>query len=87
MEGAIEPQTGMVINLVELDNFVQPVLDDLDHTHLDQQHPFFRDHPSTAENVVAYLWQRLYVVLGSRLCWIKLWETPNNIFEYGVREP
>jgi 6-pyruvoyltetrahydropterin/6-carboxytetrahydropterin synthase len=77
----------MVINLVDLDALVQPVLDELDHTHLDRQHTFFQQHPSTAENVVAYLWQRLATVLGSRLRWIKLWETPNNIFEYGVREP
>lgn len=87
IEGQVDPQTGMVINLVDLDHFVQPVLDDLDHTHLDRQHAFFQSHPSTAENVVAYLWQRLSAALGPRLRWIKLWETPNNMFEYGVREP
>ncbi len=77
----------MVINLVELDAAVQPLLDELDHTHLDRQHTFFQARRSTAEYVVVYLWQRLTGVLGSRLRWIKLWETPNNIFEYGVREP
>jgi 6-pyruvoyltetrahydropterin/6-carboxytetrahydropterin synthase len=87
VEGPVARDTGMVINLVDLDALVQPVLDELDHTHLDRQHTFFQQHPSTAENVVAYLWQRLATVLGSRLRWIKLWETPNNIFEYGVREP
>lgn len=87
VEGPIDRETGMVINLVDLDRAVQPVLDDLDHTHLDRQHAFFQQHPSTAENVVAYLWQRLAATIGDRLRWIRLWETPNNIFEYGVREP
>lgn len=87
VEDQIDPQTGMVINLIDLDDAVQPLLAELDHTHLDRQHAFFRDHPSTAENVVLYLWQRLANVLGSRLRWIRLWETPNNMFEYGVREP
>jgi 6-pyruvoyltetrahydropterin/6-carboxytetrahydropterin synthase len=87
VEGAVDPQTGMVINLADLDATVQPLLNELDHSHLDRQHAFFRSHPSTAENVVAYLWQRLSAVLGPRLRWIRLWETPNNIFEYGVREP
>lgn len=87
IEGPVDPATGMVINLVDLDAAVQPLLDELDHTHLDRQHAFFRERPSTAENVVAYLWQRLSATLGPRLRWIKLWETPNNIFEYGVQEP
>ncbi|HEY0734442.1 MAG TPA: 6-carboxytetrahydropterin synthase [Herpetosiphonaceae bacterium] len=87
VEGPVDPATGMVINLVDLDAIVQPLLDEVDHTHLDRQQPFFRERPSTAENVVAFLWQRLYTSLGERLRWIKLWETPNNIFEFGVREP
>lgn len=87
VEGPVDPATGMVINLVDLDAAVQPLLDELDHTHLDREHAFFQQHPSTAESVVAYLWQRLSAALGARLRWIKLWETPNNIFELGVREP
>lgn len=87
VEGPVDPATGMVINLVELDSAVRPLLDELDHTHLDRQHAFFAERPSTAEYVVAYVWERLAAVIGPSLRWIKLWETPNNIFEYGVREP
>jgi len=86
LEGPVDPASGMVINLADVDRRVQPVLDELDHTHLDRQHQFFFDRPSTAENVVAYLWQRLSAALGSRLRWIRLWETPNNIFEYGASD-
>jgi 6-pyruvoyltetrahydropterin/6-carboxytetrahydropterin synthase len=87
VEGDVDVGTGMVINLTDLDAAVQPLVDELDHTHLDRQHPFFREQPSTGENIVIYLWQRLHATLGSRLRWIRLWETPNNVFEYGVQEP
>jgi 6-pyruvoyltetrahydropterin/6-carboxytetrahydropterin synthase len=87
VEGPVDPASGMVINLTDLDAAVQPLLDELDHTHLDRQHAFFQERPSTAENVVVYLWQRLSAAIGPGLRWIKLWETPNNIFEFGVREP
>jgi 6-pyruvoyltetrahydropterin/6-carboxytetrahydropterin synthase len=87
VEGPVAADTGMVMNLVDLDAAVAPLVADLDHTHLDRQHDFFADRPSTAENVVAYLWQRLRATLGERLRWVRLWETPNNVFEYGVRQP
>jgi 6-pyruvoyltetrahydropterin/6-carboxytetrahydropterin synthase len=83
VEGAVAPDTGMVINLVDLDTIVGAVVEELDHTHLDRQQPYFAQRPSTGENIVAYLWQRLADPLGDRLRWLKLWETPNNVFELG----
>ncbi len=87
VEGPVDPHTGMVINLIDLDAIVQPLVDEFDHTHLDRQHAFFQSRPSTGEHIVIYLWQRLEAVLGAKLRWIRLWETPNNVFEYGVRKP
>jgi 6-pyruvoyltetrahydropterin/6-carboxytetrahydropterin synthase len=87
VEGPIDRQTGMVINLVDLDNAVQPLLDELDHTHIDRQHAYFAERPSTAENIVSYLWQRLSCSVGEQLRWVKLWETPNNVFEFGTAQP
>jgi 6-pyruvoyltetrahydropterin/6-carboxytetrahydropterin synthase len=87
VEGSIDRETGMVINLVDLDAAVQPLLDELDHTHIDRQHAYFASRPSTAEHIVGYLWQRLSCAVGERLRWVKLWETPNNVFEFGTMEP
>jgi len=90
VEGSISPETGMVINLVELDDLVGAVLAELDHTHLDRQQPHFAERPSTGENIVAYLWARLTESisgpLGGRLRWLKLWETPRNVFELGASD-
>ncbi|MBA3944288.1 MAG: 6-carboxytetrahydropterin synthase [Herpetosiphonaceae bacterium] len=87
ISGTVDRVTGRVMNIVDLDRAVQPLLDELDHTHLDREQAAFRDRPSTAENVVLYLWECLEQVLGTRLHWIRLWETANNMFEYGVSEP
>lgn len=87
VEGPVAADTGMVMNLVDLDAAVRPELDLLDHTHLDRQHDFFAERPSTGEHIVAYLWSHLGARLGGRLRWIRLWETPNNVFEHGLATP
>ena len=80
---AIDPDTGMVIDLVDLDRTVRSVLDPLDHHHLDREIAAFEGHASTAEHIVVYLWDALAPQLADRLQHLKLWETNRNVFEYG----
>jgi 6-pyruvoyltetrahydropterin/6-carboxytetrahydropterin synthase len=80
--GPIDADTGMVIDLVELDRAVRGVLDTLDHTHLDREIAAFQAQTSTAENIVVYLWGELAPRLEGRLKHLKLWETNKNVFEY-----
>ena len=80
--GLVDAATGMVINLVDLDAGVHSVLEHFDHRHLDLQVPEFQERPSTGENIVLVLWDRLQQVFGSQLHHLRLWETSNNIFEY-----
>ena len=80
--GPIDPQTGMAIDLVELDRTVRGLLDTLDHKHLDREVAAFARQTSTAENIVVYLWHELAPRLEGRLQRLKLWETKNNVFEY-----
>ena len=82
VNGVIDDTTGMVIDLVELDRTVRAVLDELDHKHLDREVAGFTGQTSTAENIVVYLWNRLFPRLGGRLAHLKLWETARNMFEY-----
>ncbi|MPY94650.1 MAG: 6-pyruvoyl tetrahydropterin synthase [Acidimicrobiia bacterium] len=81
--GPVDAETGMVVNLADLDAAVAPLLEELDHTHLDRQQAHFAERPSTGENIVVYLWERLAAATGERLGWVRLWETPNNVFDYG----
>lgn len=80
--GPVETQTGMVIDMVEMDTRVATILDDFDHRHLDYEVQEFSDQPSTAENILLVLWQRLRAAFGPQLSHLRLWETANNVFEY-----
>jgi len=79
--GPVDSETGMVVTRGELDAAATAIAADLDSRYLDAEVPAFREIVSTGENIVAYLWQRLYAALGNRLRRVKLWETPNNTFE------
>lgn len=81
--GDIDPETGMVLNLTELDEIAKDIVEELDHTRLDLEIPFFREFQPSGENIVKYIWLRLQPKFkGARLYHLRLWETPDNYFEY-----
>lgn len=80
--GPIDNATGMVIDLVELDRQVHAVLEPLNFHHLDKELDAFIDKPSTAENIIVYLWGELAPRFEGQLQHLKLWETKKNVFEY-----
>jgi 6-pyruvoyltetrahydropterin/6-carboxytetrahydropterin synthase len=80
--GPIDPATGMVIDLVQMDATVRRVIDQLDHRHLDREIHAFATTPSTAENLLLYFWEALAPRFEGRLAHLKLWETRRNSFEY-----
>lgn len=75
-------QTGMIYPMDRFDEIVASVLKELDHRHLDKEVPFFREHISTGEVIIGYLWKEIDSRLpGGMLFHLKLWETNNNYFE------
>jgi len=82
VQGPIDPETGMLIDLVAMDRTVNDLLDTLDHKHLDREVPAFATRTSTGEQIVLYLWEELAPRFQGRLAHLRLWETNNNIFEY-----
>ncbi len=82
VKGPVDPLTGMVIDLPDIDRIVRSVLEQVDHKHLDHEISAFRSQVSTAENIVVYLWNELAPQFEGRLAHLKLWETKKNVFEY-----
>ncbi len=80
--GSVDADTGMVIDLVAMDASVRNVLDQLDFHHIDREIAAFATKPSTAENIVVYLWDKLAPSFEGKLRQLKLWETRKNMFEY-----
>jgi 6-pyruvoyltetrahydropterin/6-carboxytetrahydropterin synthase len=86
--GAVNPQTGMIANLADLDDFVRArVLDDFDHANLNEQVPEFRDCIPTTENLCRVIFNRLSGFPGARIERVRIEETAKNSFEYIAESP
>jgi len=60
VEGAVDPETSMVVNLTDLDRILKEEVDrPLDHRQLNRDVPEFAATPPTAENVAAWIWKRV----------------------------
>jgi 6-pyruvoyltetrahydropterin/6-carboxytetrahydropterin synthase len=83
VSGSVDVDTGMVINLKEVDRIVKNlVIHDVDHRHLNRDVPWLQDCLPTTENVALAIWRRLDGELPSaRLEKIRLKETENNVAE------
>lgn len=77
----------MVINLTDLKQYMkEAILDPLDHKHLDEDVPEFRQKKiiSTTENLAVFIWEKLLEakLAKSLLYEVKVWETDKNIMYY-----
>jgi 6-pyruvoyltetrahydropterin/6-carboxytetrahydropterin synthase len=83
LSGAVDPATGMIANLADLDAFVErQVLEDFDHKSLNEDVPAFHDKVPTTESLCIEIFERLKSFPGAKLERIRVQETGNNSFEY-----
>jgi 6-pyruvoyltetrahydropterin/6-carboxytetrahydropterin synthase len=60
VEGRIDPESAMVVNLTDLDRILKEEVDGpLDHKNLNRDVPGFDGVAPTAENVAAWIWRRV----------------------------
>jgi 6-pyruvoyltetrahydropterin/6-carboxytetrahydropterin synthase len=57
--GQVDPRTGMVINIKELDRILKDVSYEFDHKFINLDHPAFHDRIPTTENLASYLRDRI----------------------------
>ena len=81
--GAVDPETGMVIDLTVMDEVVRTrVLDRFDHANLNLDPLFTRTVPTT-ENLCRAVYKLLEGSLApAQLAHVRIEETENNFFEY-----
>ncbi len=88
IEGEVDPETGMIINLYDLKPIIDHVLKDFDHKHLNDDNVYFRDRIPTTENIARVFWELIEKQLGKdtkyRLYRIRLYETPDLFVDYRV---
>src|ERR1700758_445989 len=76
--GAVDPATGMIANLADLDAFVnEHVIEPFDHRSLQDDVPAFRDAVPTTENLCIEIFQRLKSFPIAKLESVRVEETSN----------
>jgi 6-pyruvoyltetrahydropterin/6-carboxytetrahydropterin synthase len=83
LDGQIDPETGYVIDLKILKNYIkEEITDRFDHRNLNLDCSEFKNLNPTAENIALVCWRLLRSRLDSKYnLIIKLWETENNVVE------
>jgi len=83
VSGPVDEHTGMICNLVDLDNFVdREILERFDHQNLNTLSEFSGEVPTT-ENLCASIYEIVQEGFGhARLEKVRLEETMMNSFEY-----
>ena len=84
VRGAVDPGTGMVMDLTELKRLVgDAVVGRFDHADLNRDAVFSSGAIPTTENLVRAIWDLLVPKLGGeRLHRLRLWEDPTFYVEY-----
>jgi 6-pyruvoyltetrahydropterin/6-carboxytetrahydropterin synthase len=87
VSGTVDPATGMIANLADLDSFVErEVIEPFDHKSLNEDVAEFRENVPTTENVCKEIYQRLKHFPKAKLERVRVEETGNNTFEYAGEE-
>jgi 6-pyruvoyltetrahydropterin/6-carboxytetrahydropterin synthase len=83
VSGPVDPATGMIANLSDLDGFVErEVIEPFDHKYVNEEIPAFRERVPTTENLCIEIFNRLRNFPRAKLERVRLEETSNNSFEY-----
>ena len=81
--GPVDPDTGMITNLGDLDPFVQrEVIEAFDYKYLNEDVPEFQAMVPTTENVCREIYRRLTTFSAARIERVRIEETSKNSFEY-----
>jgi 6-pyruvoyltetrahydropterin/6-carboxytetrahydropterin synthase len=85
--GAVNPATGMIANLSELDPFVtERMVEAFDHRNLNEEIAEFRDVVPTTENLCIEIFRRLKDFPAARIQRVRVEETSKNSFEVTADE-
>jgi 6-pyruvoyltetrahydropterin/6-carboxytetrahydropterin synthase len=88
VSGEVDPTTGMIANLADLDGFVErEVLEPFDHKSLNEDVAAFRSKVPTTENLCIEIFRRLQPFPEAKLERVRVQETSNNSFEYAGDNP
>jgi 6-pyruvoyltetrahydropterin/6-carboxytetrahydropterin synthase len=88
LSGKVDPATGMIANLADLDGFVEhQIIEPFDHRYLNEEVAAFLETVPTTENLCIEIFRRLKTFPKAKLERVRIQETVNNSFEYSGDNP
>ncbi len=82
--GKVDPQSGMIVNLSDIDKWLGKVVATLDHHFLNTDLAYFSNKPPTPENIVKYIFEELSKqVKDVDLTNVRLFENENRWLDFG----
>ena len=86
VKGAIDPETGYVIDMKVLSDLIKvKIVDKMDHKNLNIEVDFLKEKITSAENIATSIYNELFndiKKMGKHLHCVRLNETENNYVEY-----
>jgi 6-pyruvoyltetrahydropterin/6-carboxytetrahydropterin synthase len=84
VKGKVDPETGFVINLVDLKEILnREVMDVFDHRHLNKEVPEFAKQIPTTENIAIVIWNRISTKLqDAEMHRVRVYEMPDLFVDY-----
>ncbi len=83
VSGPVDPATGMIANLGDLDPFVErQVVEPFDYKYLNEEVAEFAENVPTAENICREIYRRLKSFPAARVERVRVEETNKNSFEF-----
>jgi 6-pyruvoyltetrahydropterin/6-carboxytetrahydropterin synthase len=83
IQGAVDKNSGMVVNLYDVKQVLQGVMEEFDHKDLHLDTPIFQDRIPTTENLSVVLWDRIAEkAQGFQLSRIRLFEEEDLYVDY-----
>jgi 6-pyruvoyltetrahydropterin/6-carboxytetrahydropterin synthase len=87
VSGNVDPATGMIVNLADLDGFVErEVIEAFDHKSLNEDVAAFQNRVPTTENICIEIFDRLKHFPLAKVERVRVEETSNNAFEYAGQQ-
>lgn len=83
VESEVDPKTGLSIDFGEVKKAMKEKVDVLDHKYLNEDVPYFREVPPSAENIASYIFRSVQAYfnennINGKVVKVVLHETPTS---------
>jgi len=85
LAGTVDPSTGMIVNIVDIDRALKRVIAPMSDRHLNHEVPWFGSLVPTTENIAKVIAREFgteFTDLRARLTWLRVWESPTLSAEW-----